>query len=124
MATDFFGLASIFEGGSQKVTQFVTLLTNLVKILSFEPIPITVTGSNVTLTSTQEQSGGRIVASGASTGARQVIVSNTKRLWIFSNTTTGGFSHTVKTAAGTGVAVAGSTHKLLYCDGTNVISIT
>jgi hypothetical protein len=38
------------------------------------------------------------------------------------NATTGAFTLTVKTAAGTGVAVTQGSASILYCDGTNVVA--
>jgi hypothetical protein len=42
-----------------------------------------------------------------------------EKLWVFKNSTNGAM--TVKGATGTGIAVATSTSRWLYCDGTNVL---
>ncbi len=77
------------------------------------------TGS-VTLTAV-EAGNGIIELTGALTGNRDVIVpSSPTRPWIIRNATTGAFSVTVKTAAGTGVMVAQGTNAEVFCDGTNV----
>lgn len=55
------------------------------------------------------------------TAARNIIVPSTSKMYIVKNATTGGFSVTVKTSAGTGIAVPNGNTMLLYCDGTNVI---
>jgi hypothetical protein len=60
------------------------------------------------------------VLSGAMTGARNIIVPDNVKLYIFKHEATGGFNATVKTAAGTGIALANGDTKILYCDGTNV----
>lgn len=60
------------------------------------------------------------VINGAMTGARNIIVPDNVKLYIFSHEATGGFNATVKTAAGTGIALANGDVKILYCDGTNV----
>lgn len=60
------------------------------------------------------------VLSGAMTGARNIIVPNNPKLYIFKHEATGGFNATVKTAGGTGIALANGDTKILYCDGTNV----
>jgi hypothetical protein len=44
------------------------------------------------------------------------------RSYYITNSTTGAFTLTVKTAAGTGVVVTQGTRTVLYCDGTNVVS--
>ena len=55
------------------------------------------------------------------TAARNIIVPSTSKTYIVKNATTGGFSVTVKTSAGTGVEVPNGRTMLLYCDGPNVI---
>jgi hypothetical protein len=44
-----------------------------------------------------------------------------KRLWAIHNATSGSFTVTVKTAAGTGVTIAQGKRNLVYTDGTNVL---
>lgn len=79
------------------------------------------TGS-VTLTAV-EAGNGIIMFTGALTGNRDVIVpSSPTRPWIIRNATTGAFSVTVKTAAGTGVVVAQGQNAAVFCDGTNVLA--
>jgi hypothetical protein len=60
------------------------------------------------------------VLSGAMTGAKNIIVPDNPKLYIFKHEATGGFNATVKTAGGTGIALANGDTKILYCDGTNV----
>jgi hypothetical protein len=62
---------------------------------------------------------------GSLSGARNIIVPTNQKLYAVQNNTTGGFSLTVKTAGGSGVAVAVSAtlYSLLYCDGTNVVAV-
>jgi hypothetical protein len=58
---------------------------------------------------------------GVLTGNRALIVpTNVQQYWI-TNATTGAFTLTVKTAAGTGLTVAAGDAKILYCNGTNVV---
>jgi hypothetical protein len=64
------------------------------------------------------------IMSGTLTAGRNVIVPNNEKPYIFENLTTGGHPITVKTAAGTGIAVANASGKaLIYCDGTNVVAV-
>lgn len=58
---------------------------------------------------------------GALTATRNVVVPTQKKVYLFRNSTTGGFALTIKTSAGTGVAVAAGQSRWVYCDGTNVI---
>ncbi|MGE0338118.1 MAG: DUF2793 domain-containing protein [Gammaproteobacteria bacterium] len=79
-------------------------------------------GSNVTLTEAESRSPA-IDLTGAITANINVIVTNTPKLLIVKNSTTGAFAITVKTSAGAGVIVSQGTRALLYCDGTDVVSI-
>jgi hypothetical protein len=59
---------------------------------------------------------------GVLTGNRNVIVPATVQQYWISNNTTGAFTLTVKTSAGTGVAVPQGGAAILYCNGTNVVN--
>lgn len=63
---------------------------------------------------------------GILTGNRNVIVPNAssanRKLYIVKNSTTGSFTLTVKTSAGTGITIAQGSLRILYCDGTNVVA--
>lgn len=83
--------------------------------------------ANVTLTTAE---GGQALDhmcfsfTGALTAGRNIVVPTNKKLYAVNNACTGGFSLTVKTPSGTGVALAASTtYTLLYCDGTNVVAV-
>lgn len=58
---------------------------------------------------------------GAMTAGRNVIVPTSNKLYLIKNSTIGGFAATVKTVAGSGVAIAAGTSQWVYCDGTNVV---
>ena len=58
---------------------------------------------------------------GALTGNRNIIVPATVQQYWVSNDTTGAFTFTVKTSAGTGVAVDPGARAILYSNGTNVV---
>lgn len=59
---------------------------------------------------------------GTLTAARNIIVPDTSKLTFVKNSTTGGFSLTVKTSAGTGIEVPNGGSAVVFCDGTNVIA--
>jgi len=80
-------------------------------------------GSNVTLTAV-EAGNGMLVFTGSLTANINVNVPATSKSWIVSNQTTGAYTLTVKTAAGSGVAVAQGKNQELWCDGTNVLLST
>ncbi|MDP3815484.1 hypothetical protein [Pseudomonas sp.] len=76
-----------------------------------------------TLTLTADEAGMAILYfSGALTSALSVIVpASPTKSWLVHNATTGAFTLTVKTSAGTGVAVAQGKRNFVYSDGTNVV---
>jgi hypothetical protein len=80
-------------------------------------------GSNVTL-STLEAEYNIIELTGIITANINVIVPAINRPWIFNNATTGAFTVTVKTAAGTGVEVTQGMRAFLYADSTNVLDVS
>ena len=79
-------------------------------------------GSNVTLTEIESRYP-VIDLTGAITANINVIVTTTPKLLLVKNSSTGSFTITVKTSAGSGIVVSQGTRALLYCDGTNVVSV-
>lgn len=76
--------------------------------------------SNVTLTTT-EAANKILKFIGVLTGNIAVIVPNVVSLYIVNNVTSGAFSLTLRTAAGTGIVVPQNNRQILYCDGTDVL---
>lgn len=76
-------------------------------------------GSNVSLT-TVEAGNGILIFTGAITANIAVIVPNVSKYWVVANRTTGNFSVTVKTAAGTGVVIPQGLAVVIYSDTVNV----
>jgi len=103
-------------------TRFYTFgLSNLTAPTSFDYTAINVAGSgDYTLSGTQLN---RIAYnfSGVLTGNRTVTVPTTIQQYWVTNATTGAYTLTVKTSAGTGIAVQQGNAQILYCDGTNVV---
>jgi hypothetical protein len=58
---------------------------------------------------------------GILTGNINVIEPNNVQVYYITNSTTGSYTLTVKTAAGTGITVPQGTRMILYCDGTNIV---
>lgn len=88
---------------------------------AFDYTSISIAGTgNYTLTGSELN---RIVYNftGVLTGNRVVIVPATVQQYWVSNATTGAYTLTVKTSAGTGVTVAAGARGIFYCDGTNVV---
>lgn len=87
--------------------------------IALSDLDITLTASN----GASDQSRNMLLRfTGALTAARNVIVPATNKLYFIENATTGGFALTVKTVAGTGVAVPAGYKAVVACDGTNVIA--
>lgn len=120
-------LADIGDGelagtwGAVTDTNICTLLESAIAGRS----QVAVTTADVTLTANNgadDQARHAIIElTGASTAARNVICPSAEKLYVVWNNTTGGFDHTFKTAAGTGIAVPNGKKAWLFCDGTNVV---
>ena len=77
--------------------------------------------ANVTLTSTSGASNQArnavIVATGANTATRDLIIPAVTKVYIVSSSTSGGQSVRIKTATGTAVTIANGIKSVVYCDG-------
>lgn len=95
-----------------------------VPLYNYGNTPVTgLAGVDVTLSSTQAARA-HITLSGALTAPLNVIFPGWVKEWIVLNKTTGAFSLTCKTAAGTGVAVPqNSSPTRIYGDGTNIVQV-
>ena len=76
-------------------------------------------GANVTLTDV-EAAKAVYVLTGALTADIDLIVPTEENTFYAINDTTGSYTLTVKTSAGTGIAVTQGKRRKLYCDGTDV----
>ena len=81
--------------------------------LTGQPDPYTLAGAN--LNRIAYNFGGTLTANFT------VIVPTTIQQYWVTNSTSGGFNITVKTASGTGISVAAGESAILYCDGVNVV---
>ncbi|PTQ70282.1 hypothetical protein [Pseudomonas sp. GV071] len=79
-------------------------------------------GSNVILSATEARYP-LLNFTGVLTANVNITVPAASRQWVVSNNTSGGFTLTVKTAAGNGVAVGQGAALQLFCDGTSVFSV-
>lgn len=82
--------------------------------LTGQTSPYTLTGAELNRISYQ--------FSGTLLSNMQIIVPATVQQYWVDNNTTGPYTLTVKTAAGTGVTIAQGARQILYCNGTNVVS--
>jgi len=86
---------------------------------------ITMSGASTTLVSgngiSDEARNAVLVLGGTLGSAANLVVPTSNKFYAVRNATTGGYTVTVKTSAGTGVALANGFTQLMYCDGTNVV---
>ena len=102
-------------------TNFYTLGFGQAATFVFDYTSIAIAGTgNYTLTGSELN---RIVYNftGVLTGNRSIIVPATVQQYWVSNATTGAYTLTVKTSAGTGVTITQGARGIFYCDGTNVV---
>ena len=107
----------IFTDGST----FYTVGKGVAATASFTYTTINVAGAGDYTLSSIEQGKTAYKLTGALTNDRNVIVPNTLTSYWVDNATSGAFTLTVKTAAGTGVSILPGNRKIVYCDGTNVV---
>ena len=91
-------------------------------VVTFTYAVIAVAGTGNYTLSASEYANKAIKFTGILTGNRTIIVPTSLREYIVNNATTGAFSLTVKTLAGTGIAVTQAKSAFLYCDGTDVVA--
>jgi hypothetical protein len=103
-------------------TEFYTIGFGQAAVFAFDYTSIDVAGSGNYVLSGAELNRIAYSFTGTLTGNRNVIVPNTVQQYWVANNTTGSYTFTVKTAAGTGVAVVAGSRTIMYCDGTNVVA--
>jgi hypothetical protein len=119
--------ALTFQPGDSAVictdgVQFYTIGYGQAPVFAFDYTSIDVAGSGNYTLSGSELNRIAYQFTGVLTGNRNIIVPNTVQQYWVTNDTTGSYTFTVKTAAGTGVAIATGSRTILYCDGTNVVA--
>jgi hypothetical protein len=121
------GLSALsFQPGESAIvvsdgTNFYTIGFGQSALFAFDYTTIAVAGTgNYTLTGSELN---RVAYrfTGALTGNRTIIVPATVQQYWIDNRTTGAYTFTVKTSAGSGVNVASGERAILYCDGSDVL---
>lgn len=82
-----------------------------------------VASGNFTPTVAQAMEAAVLKITGAVSANRTITVPAKAKVYLVRNEFTGSYTVTVKTAAGTGVALGPGEHAIIYCDGTNVLAI-
>lgn len=102
-------------------TDFYTIGLGQPAVFAFDYTAINVAGTgNYTLTGSELN---RIAYNftGTLTGNRDIIVPDTVQQYWVTNSTTGSYTLTVRTSAGTGVTVSAGARGIFYCDGSDVV---
>lgn len=116
-------MEDIVQSQAQKEVTANTALHVLEQALT-EQADLSVAGAaDVTLTLVQSRNA-NIKLTGVLTGSISVIVPSRDKAYMFHNATTGAFTVTVKTLAGTGVIIEQGFKSLVYSDGVNVLEFT
>jgi hypothetical protein len=89
---------------------------------NYTSISVTPPGTGTYTLSVAEQNKIAYKFTGALSGNIDVVVPPTVQQYWVDNSTTNAYTLTVKTAGGTGYAVAQGSRAILYCDGTNVVN--
>jgi hypothetical protein len=87
-----------------------------------EAADITLAGSNVTLTAAEERAL-YLNLTGTLSANVEVCTNDRKGFWFVSNGTSGSYTVTVKPTSGSGVVITQGHKAILYCDGTNIVSL-
>lgn len=94
---------------------------------SLSQLSVAMTDADYTLSTSatpKEWQYGVLSFTGTLTAGRNIIAPTNHKLYVVVNGTTGGFALTLKTPAGTGIAVAAGKTAILRSDGTNVVRVT
>lgn len=122
MATTNWQITDIAESQAQKATTNNTANQEIENACT-GLLAKTVTTANITLTDAEHNGNFYIRCTGAMTGARDVIVKTRRHVFALENACTGGHNITIKTADGTGVAIANGQTRQVFVDGTNVVPL-
>ena len=127
--------ASLIDGSSTKIynpgessmivsdgTAYYSIGYGKDAVFAFDYTSIDVAGTGNYVLSGSELNRIAYDFTGTLTGARNIIVPNTVQQYWVTNDTTGAYTFTVKTLAGTGVSIGSGQSAIVYCNGTNVVA--
>ena len=121
------GLSSLsFQPGESAIiatdgANFYTIGFGQSAVFAFDYTVINVAGSGNYVLAGSELNRIAYKFTGVLTGNRNIIVPATVQQYWVNNETTGAYTFTVKTAAGTGQIFQSGQRAIVYCDGTNVV---
>jgi hypothetical protein len=122
-ATPFLNLDEITQGQYQKEVTANMMVEGVESALCSEAEKAVGGAANVTLTDAESR---HMVLrlTGVLTGNIELRVPTRDKLYVIHNATTGAYTVTVKTTAGTGVVAEQGFKTIVYCDATNVLPLT
>jgi hypothetical protein len=121
-AIDNLGITPIASSQAQKEVTANEAFERLAGAVA-EKLLVAMADADVTLTSAQAVANASFECTGALTAGRSLIVPSARKLYDVANRTSGGFVVTVRTASGSGVAIAAGDEQVLRCDGTDVVAV-
>jgi hypothetical protein len=121
-AIDNLGITPIASNQAQKEITANEAFERLAGALA-EKLVVAMGDADVTLTSAQGLANASFACTGALTADRALVVPSAHKLYDAANQTSGGFAVTVRTASGSGVAIAAGDEQVLRCDGTDVVAV-
>ena len=122
------GLATlVFQPGDSATivtdgTAFYTIGYGQAPVFAFDYTSVAVPGSGTYVLSGSELNRIAYNFTGILTGNRTIIVPPTVQQYWVSNSTTGPYTLTVRTTAGSGITVNQGSRTIAYCDGNNVLT--
>jgi hypothetical protein len=121
------GLASLsFQPGESAIiasdgSNFYTIGFGQSATFAFDYTSISVAGTGTYTLSGTELNRIAYNFTGVLTGNRTIIVPTTVQQYWITNSTTGSYTFTVKTASGTGLTITQGQRGIYYCNGTNIL---
>jgi hypothetical protein len=120
-AIDNLGITPIASNQAQKEITANEAFERLAGALA-DHLDVAMGDAGVTLTSAEALAHLSVTCTGVLTAGRDLIVPAARKLYDVVNQTTGGFTVTVRTASGSGVAIAAGDEQIVRCDGTGIVA--
>ena len=122
MGTQNFDITEVQQADANKETILNQEIVDVINAVS-EPVTVNfASDADKTVTAADVAKYLALNVTGTITVMRNLIVpTSNKKVYLVKNSTTGGFSITVKTSAGSGILIHNGEEALVRCDGTNVV---
>jgi hypothetical protein len=121
-AIDSLGITPIASSQAQKEITANEAFERLAGALAGKLL-VAMADADVTLTSAQALANASFECTGALTTGRALVVPDARKLYDVANKTASGYAITVRTASGSGVAIAAGDEQVVRCDGADVVAV-